>query len=295
MPIRRAWKYVRDLGARFIEHDDMSLAAAVAFYTVLSFAPLVLLLVTVGGFLGDDTKNDLLRFFSRQLGPRAAEVTEAVVEEAEAKRTPAEWWRWVVSVVVLLVGASAVFAQLQASLNRILNVKPRPGAGWWSWLRKRLLSMGMVLAMMFILLVALVLSAAVEYVMPLGEKWTGRIGAEVVSFLVTMLVIGAIFKVLPDVVIPWKRLWISAGLTALLFTAGKLAVGLYLEKGRVGEDYGQAAGGLIALLMWVYYSCVILFIGAEISARGVLRAKGDVVVEQRRPNHVEGARPAGEG
>src|SRR4051812_32590971 len=113
----------------------MSLAAAVAFYMALSFAPLVLLVVTIGGFLGDSTKNDLLRLFSAQLGPKAGETAGAVVAAADAAQAHHEWWRWALSTGGLIVTASGVFGQLQASLNRVWDVQAKPGQGLWGWLR----------------------------------------------------------------------------------------------------------------------------------------------------------------
>jgi membrane protein len=120
----RAACFARTVVEGFIKHDDMSLAAAVAFYTVLSFAPLVLLLVTLGGFLGESTQSTLIRFFDQQLGPRAGEVTQAVVESAQRDRYEAGSWRWVLSIALLLLSASGVFGQLQSSLNTIWETPP---------------------------------------------------------------------------------------------------------------------------------------------------------------------------
>lgn len=249
----------------FIRHDAMSLAAAVAFYTALSFAPLVLLLVTTGGLLGDSTQVELIRFFDQQLGPRAAEVTQSVVENADAAGRDVGGWRWIFGTFMLVLSASAVFGQLQSSLNTIWETEAKASSGVWNWLRKRLVSMGMVFTILFILLVALVVSSTIEHIVPAGDELVGRVVALVASFIVATLLFAAIFKVLPDRRVPWRDVWLGAVITSVLFSLGKLVVSYYLEHGGVGESYGQAAGALIALLVWVYYSCIILFLGAEIT------------------------------
>lgn len=262
---RRSVRFFEGVGREFMEHDCISLAAAVAFYTALSFAPLVLLLVTVGSFMGEERQGELIRAFTEQFGPRAGEVTEAVVESADDEPRQIGSWRGVLGVVLLLVSASGVFAQLQSSLNKIWEVKPRPGAGVWSFVRRRLLSLGMVVVGLFILLVSLLLSSVLENLVPGGEGWLARVGVFAASFVVATLLFAAIFKVLPDTPIAWRQVWTGALTTAGLFTAGKFVLGIYLDKGGVAEGYDEAAGALIALLVWVYYSCIILFVGAEVT------------------------------
>lgn len=308
---KRVYGFVRQVASDFMSDDALSLAAAVAFYTALSFAPLVLLLVTFGGFLGDRTQNELVSMFSEQLGPSAADVTQTVVETAEAEMEeegdPAGGWRWVFGTVVLLITASTVFAQLQASLNRVWDVVPKPSPGirgWWAWLRKRLLSLGMVLSVLFILLASLVVSTVVEWLIPNaddGEGMVGRIVVLLVSFGVSLMLFAAMFKLLPDVVIPWRDVWFGAFVTAILFNIGKVLLSIYLDKGNVGKSYGTAAGGLIALLVWVYYSCIVLLIGAEIT-QAYARVRGSRVRpnahaqwsddSSKRPVNIAGAQPA---
>ncbi|MBC7772065.1 MAG: YihY/virulence factor BrkB family protein [Pyrinomonadaceae bacterium] len=263
----RWYAFAKGVVKDFIAHDVMSLAAAVAFYTALSFAPLVLLLIATGSFLGDSTQNDLIHFFDQQLGPRAAEVTEAVVENANSESEETSVGRWILSTILLIVSASGVFGQLQSSLNTIWETEGKSSEGIWSWLRKRLISMGMVFTILFILLVALVISSVIEQIVPSGEELASRIGVFVGSFVVTTLLFAAVFKVLPDRKVPWRSVWLGAVITSALFSLGKLLVSLYMEHGGVGESYGKAAGALIALLVWVYYSCIILFLGAEITQR----------------------------
>jgi membrane protein len=171
-------------------------------------------------------------------------------------------------VVTILFGATGVFVELQTALDRIWNVEPRPGAGIWGFVKTRLLSFGMILGIGFLLLVSLVVATAVTAV---GVWATGLLpGAKVlvegltfvVSFGLTTLLFAMIFKVLPDVEIAWGDVWIGAAATALLFTLGKFLIGLYLAKSSVASTYG-AAGSLVIVLLWIYYSSQILFLGAE--------------------------------
>jgi membrane protein len=265
-PMKRIWEIAKGSVKAFLRDDAMSLAAAVAFYTALSFAPLVLLLVAVGGLLGESAQNDLISFLNQQIGPRAGEVTEAVVENAESEDPDRGFLRSAFSTVMLFVSASAVFGQLQASLNHIWRAEARVGKpGWWEWVRRRLLSLGMVLAILFVLLVALVLSALMGSIVPGDAAIPARLGVEFTSFAVATLLFAAIFKILPDTPIAWREVWLGAAITAALFTVGKFAVGIYMERSGVGVNYGGTAGSMIALLLWVYYSCIILFFGAEVT------------------------------
>lgn len=267
MGIRSTYNLVRAVVRGFNEHDVMSLAAAVAFYTLLSFAPLVLLLVTIGSLVGEVAKSDMVKRFYEQFGPQAAQVGEAVIRQAELAGPPQETWRWIVSVSMLLASASLVFNQLQKSLNRIWGMRASARSGILAWIWKRMLSMGMIFAIMFILLVATVVSTVIETVLPRSSELTGRLSVGFVSLMVSSLLFAAIFKVLPDARIAWREVWLGAFTTALLFSGGKAVVSIYLEHGGVQKSYGQAAGALIALIVWVYYSCIILFVGAEITAQ----------------------------
>lgn len=292
MTISSLFQGVRGVASDFFRHDALSLAAAVSFYTALSFAPLVLLLVSLGGLLGEDTKYELLGQFSHYLGPRSAELTKGVVEASARNATPTgSAWRTVIGTVGLLFTASAVFGQLQASLNTVWGVTATPatpgsrtrGRLWeisvtlWAWLRKRLMSMGMVLVVLFILFVSLVVSSLLGAFIAIsdGNKAIAWAIDFVASVAVATLLFAAIFKVLPDIEVPWRGVWLGAIFTSLLFNVGKLGLSVYIDKAGVGKEYGEAVGGLIALLVWVYYSCVALLLGAEITQR-ISRGKGDV-------------------
>ncbi len=249
----------------------MAYAAAIAFYTALSFAPLVLLLMTIGTFLGESTSNELVRFFERQVGGQAGEVTQSVIEHGGPREEEQAWWRVAFGVGLLLFSASGVFAQLQAALNHIWEVEPLPGRGLWGWVRKRLLSMGMVLAILFIMLVALVVSAVIEKAVPGDTEWEARVTTLLISFVVITALFASIYRVLPDAEIAWSDVWLGSLVTAAMFSLGKLGISLYLEHGSVTQSYGDAAGSLIALLVWVYYSAIIFFFGAELTQQYAAR------------------------
>ncbi|HZW10504.1 MAG TPA: YihY/virulence factor BrkB family protein [Phycisphaerales bacterium] len=263
--MRSIFSLVIAAGREFMQDRAMAYAAAIAYYTALSFAPLVLLLLTVGSFLGEGTSNELISFFQSQVGEQAGAVTETVIEEGGPRQEEQAWWRVVLSIGLLLFSASGVFAQLQASLNYIWEVEALPGQGVWGFVRKRLLSLGMVLTILFILLVALVVSSVLEQFVPGDSEVAARVTSAISSFLVATALFAAIYKVLPDAEIAWRDVWLGAGVTSLMFTLGKLGISLYLQHGSATKDYGAAAGSLIALLIWVYFAAVIFFFGAEIT------------------------------
>lgn len=264
---------IRDLTKRalsdFIDDDAMTLGAALAFYTALAMAPLLLCLVTIAGLAGAQFERELTAKVSAVVGSKAAEAVAMIMDSADS-RPDLRSVSGIVGIVTLLVGASGTFAQLQYAMNRIWDVEARPGQGIWGWVRKRFLSAGMVVAVGFILLVSLGLSAAISGagrpahdVLPGADAAWGLIDITL-SFATVVVLFAVIYKVLPDVRIAWRDVWFGACVTALLFVAGKWAIGLYLGRTSVASAYG-AAGSLILLLLWVYYSSLILFFGAELT------------------------------
>jgi membrane protein len=288
--MRFVLKLVIAAAREFLRDRALAYSAAIAFYTALSFAPLVLLLLTVGSFLGESTSKELIRFFESQVGEQAGAVTETVIEEGGPRQQHKAEWRVALGVGLLLFSASGVFAQLQASLNVIWEVEALPGQGLWGFVRKRLLSLGMVLTIMFILLVALVVSAVIEQFVPGDSQIATRITGTFVSFLLAAALFAAIYKVLPDAEIAWSDVWLGAAVTAGMFTLGKLGISLYLEHGSATRDYGDAAGSLIALLIWVYFAAVIFFFGAELTQQYAMR-RGSGIRPSRHARLVPGASP----
>jgi membrane protein len=200
------------------------------------------------------------------VGEQGAEALQAMIENAHQEDSGT--FAAVLGVVTLLFGASGVFGQLQDSLNTIWEVQPKPGRGVWGFLRDRFLSFAMVMGCAFLLLVSLVvstaLSAATKFTEGFGEEfqWVGMLINFVVSFAVVTGIFALTFKMVPDVKVAWRDVWIGAVITALLFVIGKFALGLYLGRSSMASSYG-VAGSLIVLLVWVYYTAQIVFFGAE--------------------------------
>ena len=244
-------------------------SAAVSFYTLFSLAPItIIVLGIVGFFFGQEVAS---RQFTAQVsslvGKSSAEMIQHTVEEAKPQSHG--WASTVINVVMLIIGATTVFAQLQDALNGIWSVKTKPDrAGWLVLVMQRLISFAMVVTVGFLLLVSLILTTALTSFAQVVEK---RIslpavvlqGAELlISLAVITLLFALMFKILPDVRVRWRDIWRGAFVTAVLFSIGRLVIALYIKYSDVASVYGTA-GSLVALLVWVYYSCAILFYGAE--------------------------------
>lgn len=260
--IKSAWTILKQAGRDFAEDRATTSAAGVAFYTALSFAPLIVLMISIGQWLGPDAQAQLIDEIRNVIGGEAAGVVDTIVENAE-QQDQKSGWAFGLSLAVALFSASGVFGQLQAALNHVWEVKPKPGQGVLGWIRKRVLSIGMIGGLVFILLASLGVSVVLGYILP---QWEGvaRIGSVLVSLVVYVPLFMLIFKVLPDAEIGWRDVLFGSTLTAVLFLIGKTLIGLYLGNSAVGSAYG-AAGSLVVLLVWVYYSAIILLMGAEIT------------------------------
>lgn len=242
------------------------LAAALAFYTAVSIAPLLVLVVLIAGLiLGQQTaQGQLLEQLRATVGTQGAEFLQTVLQNA--KQPSLASTAGILSFAALIWGSTNVFNQLQTSLNTIWNVKPKPDLGIWAMIRSRLLSFSLVLGVAFLLLVSLVVSAVLTAVVQWGHNllpgadWVWELFNNVVAFVVTTLLFAAIFKVLPDAEITWRDVWLGAAVTALLFVIGKYVLGLYLSN--AGNAYG-VLGSVVVFLLWVYYTAQILFMGAE--------------------------------
>lgn len=280
------WAVVRETVTRWVGSAAPTQSAALAFYTLFSLAPVLVLAVTVAGsaFGEAATQAEIERQVTLLAGPAAARTVEQVLSEAAEPEL--RNWAGVVGLATLLASASAVFGQLQVALNAVWEVKPRPGRLLRDFLRKRLLSFGLVLAVGFVLLVSLVLSAALS---ALGGYLQRRLafpagllsGLDFVGFFVLVtLLFGLIFKLLPDARIAWRHVALGAVVTALLFSVGKELIGLYLGRSGVASVYG-VAGSLVLLLLWVYYSSMILLLGAGFTRVWSRRDRPHGVVPER--------------
>ena len=241
-----------------------------AYYTVFSLAPLVLVLLAVVGFIFKDDPAGAWKKMTEQmsyfLDKSAVDVVQNIAQKAA--QPGKGLLATIIGVLLALFGASGVFGQLQDALNTIWGVKPKPGAGVWGFLRARFLSFAMVGGICFMLLVSLTLEGVLKgFSHYLQASLPGGVGIALAVYAVfdlgvVVLLFAFIFKFLPDASIQWRDVWIGAALTAILFAAGKWALGLYLGSGSASSAYG-AASSLITLLLWVYYSSQILLFGAE--------------------------------
>jgi membrane protein len=254
----------------WLQDKAPQLGAALAYYTVFSLAPLILVLLAIVGFLFRDDPagawNKITQQMSYFLDPSALQVVQNIAQKAS--QPGKSMIATIIGVALALFGASGVFGQLQDALNTIWGVKAKPGTGIWGFLRARFLSFAMVAGVCFLLLVSLAIEALlkgfshyVQSIVPGGIVIALTVYL-VFDFAVVVLLFAMIFKFLPDVKIQWRDVWIGAVITAIFFGIGKWALGLYLSSGAAGSAYG-AASSLITLLLWVYYSSQILLFGAE--------------------------------
>jgi len=266
----RVWTVLKEAATEWMDDNAMRLSAALAFYTILSIAPLLIILTSVTGMvLGEEAANGQLKAQVEEFtGEAGARVLETTVKNAD--RPKSGTLATVIGAVTLLFGAAGVFGELQSSLNSLWNVKAKPGRGIWGIVRDRFLSFGMVLAVGFLLLVSLFVTALLTGLgSRLNELMPGMPAIMyavnfVVSYAVVTVLFALFFKFLPDARIAWRDVWFGALVTAGLFTLGKFGIGLYLGTAGVGSPFG-AAGSVVAFVVWVYYSGLILFFGAELT------------------------------
>jgi membrane protein len=280
---------VKDTFKGFSEDDCPTMAAALSYYTVFSLPPLLILLLTILGSVMDpqDIQGNIEAQMREAMGPAGAQQVRTILTNADRPGADVSL-STVLGVIGLLLGATGVFGQLQAALNKAWGVAPDPEKGGIkNMLLKRAFGIGMVLALAFILLVSLVVSAVLA---AFGEQIGRYLPSgfsvpvlETINFIgslaVIALVFGAIFKVLPDAEITWRDVAVGAVVTALLFVAGKFALGLYLGQSNPGEAFG-AAGALALMLVWIYYSSMIVLLGAEFTQVWAERRGAGIVPER---------------
>jgi membrane protein len=267
MYTRKIWSILKGTFNEFFEDKVLRLSAALAYYAMFSIGPLLVIAVGLAGlaFGHDSVRREIEHQLQSMLGAKA---TATVSSMMAVQKHSSSLLTTIMGLAALLFGATGVFGQLQDSLNTIWEVKARPGSGVWNYLRARFLSLLMVLGTGFLLLVSMALTTFLT-------AMTGFLGSKLpvpvslahilnltISFAVITLLFAMIFKYLPDVEIPFGKVWIGAFGTALLFTAGKYALATYLGRESTTSTYG-AAGSVIVLLIWVYYASIILFFGAE--------------------------------
>jgi len=275
---------LKELAREYWANRPMELAAALSYYTLLSLAPLVLMSVAVAGLIFERStvEGRIVAEMGLLIGSDGSEVVQTVLRHA---RDPEKGTLSVViGTALLLLGATTVFVQLQSSLNRIWKVEESSHGSasvLWLFVKERLLSLAMVLAIGFLLLVSLVISAAVAAIgEALGGVSNAGIVLESLNLLVSLAVVtvlfATIFKVLPDAPIAWRDVWVGAITTSVLFTIGKSLIGLYLGRASIGSLYG-AAGSLVVMTMWVFYASMIVFLGAELTYLRSKEKRGNVM------------------
>lgn len=301
IPAKQSLRLLKESASSWSADYCPSMGAAISYYTLFSIAPLLLIVIAVAGmvFGADAARGEIFGQLRGLLGDDGAKAIEGMVDAAN--KSSGGILSTIIGVVVLLLGATTVFNELQNALDRIWRAPARAkSSGIWNLLRTRLLSFGMVLGVAFLLMVSLVASAALS---ALGKWWTPA-GWEalmhvldiVVSFGLMTVMFALIYRFIPRVHVAWHDVWIGAAVTALLFAIGKFAIGLYLGKSSVASSFG-AAGSLVVLIVWVYYSAQIFLFGAEFtwvyahaygSRRGQPRPQaGEAAATEQKPKPSE--------
>ncbi len=266
--LKNAWTIIRDTATGFGDDKGLKLSASLAYYTVFSLAPLLLLLISlVGIFFGRDAiQGQLFYEINGLLGNEAAAQVQEMVKNMELSNNGTV--AVTIGAITLIIGATTVFADIQDSINMIWRVKAKPKRGWVKLIKDRLLSSSLIVGLGFLLIVSLIVNGALKAMndwliayFPDVTVMIFNVINVVVSFAVITILFGIIFKVLPDVNINWKDVRMGAFFTACLFMLGRFLIGFYIETAGAASAYG-AAGSLIVILLWVYYTAAILYFGA---------------------------------
>jgi membrane protein len=272
----RVYRVLTDSAKAWIAHRGASKGAALAFYTLFSMTPILVLAIAVAGcfFGAEAAQGEIIAQLQGLVGPNGAQAIQAILAAA---RDPASGLvAALISGVLLLVGATSVFTELKNSLDDLWGIEQPVQSGIVALVRNRILSFGLILVLAFLLLISLIVSAALAmFARHAGDIWSSSAAALVtlsslISFSVIACLFAVIYKALPNAVLTWRDVWTGALVTAALFSLGKYAIGLYLGNSAVASSFG-AAGSVIALLLWVYYSAQIFFLGAEFTRQYALR------------------------
>jgi membrane protein len=245
------------------------MSSSLAYYTIFSMAPLLIIIISLSGiFLGQDAaEGKVYGQLAAFVGANTASQLQEMIKNASlsGKSVTAA----IIGIATLVIGATTVFAQIQDSINFIWGLKPKPKRGWLKFLKNRFLSFSVIIGLGFLLLVSLSISALIDGFSNSLQAYFPKVTVVIfyiinllITLAITTLIFGAIFKVLPDAKIKWKDVLVGSVVTAVLFMLGKFGISFYIGKSQVGSTYG-AAGSLVILLLWVYYSAIILYFGAE--------------------------------
>lgn len=254
------------------DKDPFRQSAIIAYYAIFGIPGLLVLIIAVAGyFFGTETVNqNLMAQISETIGSETALQIQDILSKSTAEKSTT--WGSIVGITILLVGATGVFVELQTTLNLIWNVKVKPQNGIWRIIKARLFSFGLILAIAFLLTISLVISTALVAISNYIQFESSQLMMTlygILNFIISLIVISAlfamIFKILPDAKIHWKHVWLGSLITGILFTVGKMALAYYFGKAEPASVYGTA-GSIILILLWVSYSSIILFFGAEFTA-----------------------------
>jgi membrane protein len=265
--LKAIWSLMWDAANGWLDHRASRTGAALAFYTVFSLAPVLTLSIAIAGVVFGEAaaRGEIVGQIGDLVGPQGAQLVQSILQNAT--RPGAGFIPTVVSIVTLILGANTALAELKAGLDQTWNVPPEKRTGFWYSVRTRLLSVGLILSLGFLLLVSLVISAALTALenFSRGEMLINTVLTWInflFAFALVATLFATIYKVLPSVKIAWRDVTIGSLVTAILFTAGKFAIGAYIGNSGLASTYG-AAGSVVLLLIWVYYSAQILLYGAE--------------------------------
>ena len=261
-------KLLKQSAIRWTDDNASSKGAALAYYTTFSIAPLLIIAIAIAGLIfgQEAARGGLFRELNTLFGAEASTAIEAMLKNAYEPDEAI--FSVIVSTLTLLIGATTVFVELQSSLDTIWKAEPRPGSGIVNFIKTRLISIGMILAIGFLLIVSLMMSV---FIAALANVWSGWLSnvewlLQIINFAVWFgvitLLFAMIYKYLPNVKIAWEDVWIGASVTSLLFAGGKLLIGLYIGKSALSSSFG-AAGAFVVLIVWIYYSAQIFLFGAE--------------------------------
>jgi membrane protein len=271
----------------FIEHTGLQTGAALAYYALLSLAPLLLIVVSLASifFANDTVRIELIGQIERLIGSDGAALAETVLSNATGDTE--DGMSLTIGTFLLLIGASTVFAQLQNALNRLWAVEAAPERAWLGFLRHRLLSLALVLTIGFLLLVSLAFDATLAAMQSLwnignGEAFVLQLINRITTFVLAMLLMVLMLRYLPDADVRWRSVWLGAAMTTLLFTLGKSAIGAYLGQASIGSWFG-AAGSVVVFMIWIYYASIVFLFGAAIT-------KSVATVSDETPSPVDHAR-----
>ncbi|MEO8821283.1 MAG: YihY/virulence factor BrkB family protein [Ginsengibacter sp.] len=268
---KRIWEVLKSSFQGFSDHRITKMSSSLAYYTIFSLAPLMIIIISLSGlFLGKDAaEGKIYEQLSNFIGSDTASQLQTMIENASLSGKSE--FAFIIGVITLIIGATTVFLQIQDTINFIWGIKPKPKTGWLNMLKNRFLSFSVIIGLGFLLLVSLTLSALIEtFSSSLKAHFPGitviliYVINTIITLVVTTLIFGAIYKVLPDAKIKWKDVLVGALITAILFMLAKFGISFYISKSNVGSTYG-AAGSLIILLLWIYFSAMILYFGAELT------------------------------